>query len=319
MSGQSAIRATARSAVSADVHLAANPSNAEKQAATEVTTIRRHRLFLFTWYVLNVSLVCATLVAAYCIGWEYSTRRYLKGFSDAIIPLSAPAEEKVQAILSWMAHGPGRQVSDQTVPVVDRDPTDTLNYESLLQVCGTATNAFINLADSGGLAARRLLLLGANRGTVHVVAEILIDGRWIIVDPAFRAIPRGANGELLTAQDLADPKIFATAIRAIPHYDPTYTFQTTVHVRVSRVRYIGLPLREVLDHLLPGWENSTTMSLLLERKSMADMVIALIVVFCLLLIRTCLRWFGERRMGLHAVRIRAQVWRAVTAFLDTSS
>ena len=38
----------------------------------------------------------------------------------------------------------------------DRDPTDTLNYTSLLRVCGNATNAFINLSDSAGLAARRL-------------------------------------------------------------------------------------------------------------------------------------------------------------------
>ena len=40
-----------------------------------------------------------------------------------------------------------------------RDPQDTLNYHQLLEVCGSATNAFLNLSRSTGLQARRLLLL----------------------------------------------------------------------------------------------------------------------------------------------------------------
>lgn len=290
-----------------------------ESATISAAAAPRHRVFLALWYALNFVLVCAVLAAAYCVGWEYSTRRYLKGFSDAIIPFTAPPAQKAAAILNWMSQGPGRQVSDTNAPLVDRDPTDTLNYASLLRVCGTATNAFINLADSAGLAARRLLLLDSNRNTVHVVAEVLIDGRWIIVDPAFRTIPRGVDGGLLTAQDLANPQVLAAATSHIAEYDPSYTYNLTAHVRLSRIRYIGAPLRAVLDRLLPGWEDSTTASLLLERKSMADMVIALAILFLLLLVRMAFRWYGERRMGLRAMRIRSQVKRAVLAFLDTAS
>ncbi len=280
---------------------------------------RWRRSFLVAWYALNFVLVVATLAAASCVVWEYSTRRYLKGFSDAIIPFTATPEEKIEAILNWMANGPNRYTSGPALATTDRNPTDTLNYNSLLQVCGTATNAFINLADSGGLAARRLLLLDSRRTTKHVVAEVLINGRWIVVDPAFRALLRGANGQLLSSEELADPAVFAAATRKIPHYDADYTFDLTSHVRMTRLRYLGLPLRKALDRLLPGWEDSTTMSLLLERESLAAMVFALMVVFILLLLRVGLRWYGERRMGLRAFRIREQLRRAVLAFLDTAS
>jgi hypothetical protein len=281
--------------------------------------IRQHRLFLLTWYAINSLLVVSMIVAMYSIVWEFSTRRYLKGFSDAIIPLNAPPEEKIEAIVDWMARGPSRQEAGPDGSSPDRDPTDTLNYDSLLRICGSATNAFINLADSAGMGARRLLLLDSRHLTKHVVAEVLIEGRWIVVDPAFRAIPRDARGRLVTGRDLADPAVFAAATSKIPGYDPSYTFDNTAHLRITRLRFVGLPLRKALDLLLPGWEDSTTMSLLLERSSLAAMVFALVLVFLLSLMRVLLRWYGEKRMGLRAIRIREQVRRACVAFLDTAS
>jgi hypothetical protein len=284
-----------------------------------VPAIRQHRFFLLTWYAINLLLVISIIVAMYSIVWEFSTRRYLKGFSDAIIPLNAPPEEKIEAIVDWMARGPSRQAAGPDGSSPDRDPTDTLNYDSLLRICGSATNAFINLADSAGMGARRLLLLDSHRTTKHVVAEVLIDGRWIVVDPAYRAIPRDAQGRLMTGRELADPEAFSAATRDIPSYDPSYTFDNTAHIRITRLRFVGLPLRKALDLLLPGWEDSTTMSLLLERSSLAAMVFALVLVFLLSLVRVLLRWYGEKRMGYRAIRIREQVRRACVAFLDTAS
>jgi hypothetical protein len=287
--------------------------------AINATAAHRHRVFLATWYAINFLLVISILAAMYSIVWEYSTRRYLKGFSDAIVPATAAPEEKIEAIINWMAHGPSRQDSGPDPASPDRDPADTLNYNSLLRICGTATNAFINLADSGGLGARRLLLMDSQRFTKHVVAEVLIDGRWIVVDPAYRAIPRNSEGRLLTSRDLADPAVFSAATRNIPDYDSAYTFDHTAHVRVSRLRFVGLPLRKTLDILLPGWEDSTTVSLLLERSSLASMVFALVLVFFLSLLRVLLRWYGEKRMGFRSIRIREQFRRACVAFLDTAS
>lgn len=318
MSASKAVRAVSKAEVHADIVPSDSPVSAKLPQATQAQRPGR-RWFVLAWYAMNFLLVCAILAATYSVAWEYSTRRYLKGFSDAIIPLTAPPEEKVEAILNWMSHGPRRQLSDRDIQPTDRDPTDTLNYDSLLKVCGSATNAFINLADSAGMASRRLLLLAPNRTAVHVVAEVQIDGRWVVVDPAYRVIPRGSDGSLLTARDLADPKVFAAATSAIPKYDPSYTFASTAHVRLSAIPHIGRPLRGILDRILPGWEDSTTVSLLLERKSMDEMVFAFLLVFFLMLLRTGLRWFGERRLGLRPVRIRVQVWRAFQAFLDTAS
>jgi hypothetical protein len=278
----------------------------------------KNRLFRAVWYAGNILLILAILLAGYSAVWEYSTRKYLKGFSDAVVPLSSSAEARAEAILSWMSNGPSRQTAGPDGSSPDRDPTDTLNYASLLRVCGSATNAFINLGDSAGLVVRRLLLLDSRRLTKHVVAEILIDGRWIVVDPTFRTMLRGPGGGLLTREQLTDPAVFSAATRHIKDYDPIYSYESTAHVRISRLGFIGLPIRSVLDRLLPGWEDSTAVSLLMERESLATLVVALILVFLLGLLRVGLRWYGERRLGIRPVRVRQQVRRAFQAFLDTA-
>jgi hypothetical protein len=279
----------------------------------------RHVVFGTLWYIANTLLILAVLAACYSLIWEYSTRRYLKGFSDAIVPESSSPREKTEAIINWMAHGPARQDTLLATNSPDRDPTDTLNYSSLLQVCGSATNAFVNLADSAGLPARRLLLLDSRRLTKHVVAEVLIDGRWVVADPAFRTILKTPNGVILTRQDLNDPAVFAAATEMIPGYDPSYTFERTAHVRIARFPILGPAMRNFVDRFVPGWEDSVLVSLLLERESLAAAIITLGLVILLTLFRIALRWYAERRLGIRPVRVRHQVRRALNAFVDTAS
>jgi hypothetical protein len=274
------------------------------------------RLFHYAWLAVNGLLLIAILCTLYSIGWEFSTRRYLQGFSDAIVPATAPGDEKVEAILSWMQHGPTRLPYGPSPEVPDRNPTDTLNYDALLQVCGTATNAFINLANTGNLDVRRLLLLDHNQLTKHVVAEVLVDGRWIIVDPAYRVVFRDAQGRTVTRDDLQNPATFSAVTARIPQFPANYTFDNTVHIRIGRLHILGIPLRGILNRLAPGWADSMTMTLLVERESFAAMVASLLLVVFLLLLRYSLRWFGEARLGIHAARLRAKIYRAGVAFLD---
>ncbi len=280
--------------------------------------VQRHSLFHATWFAVNVLLVVALIFAAYSAGWEFSTRRYLKGFSDAIVPATSPGDEKIEAILNWMAHGPARKTYGTEAAQSDRDPTDTLNYDALLRVCGTATNAFINLVDTGGMQARRLLLVDLRQMTKHVVAEVLVDGRWIIVDPSFRVVLRGADGKTLTREELADPKIFKAATGNIHGYDSSYTYDRTVHIRLARIHVVGLLLRRILDQLVPGWEDAPTMTLLVERESFAALVFSALLVIFLILLRASLRWYGENRLGMRSIRIRQQLRRACHAFLDAT-
>ncbi len=277
------------------------------------------RLFHYAWLLVNALLILSVLFALYAAAWEFSTRRYLQGFSDAIVPATAPGDEKVEAILRWMQHGPARLPYGPSALVPDRDPTDTLNYDALLQVCGTATNAFINLANTGNLEVRRLLLLDQNQMTKHVVAEVLVQGKWIIVDPAYRVVFRDANGNTVNREDLLNPATFNAVISTIPKFPANYTFDNTVHVRIARLHILGVPLRAILNRFVPGWEDSMTMTLLVERESFAALVASLLLVVFLLLLRYSLRWFGEARLGIHAVRLRSKIYRAGVAFWNPAN
>jgi Transglutaminase-like superfamily len=272
---------------------------AEIRSPLSLAPNQRERIFWVVWRLCSLLLIASVLFLAYSAAWEFSTRRYLKGFSDAIVPADSAPIDKMQAILTWMSKSPARKEAGPSGAAPDRDPADTLNYASLLDVCGTATNAFINLADSTGLPARRLLLLDANRATVHVVAEVRIDGRWIIIDPAFRFIPRGPDGGLLTRTQLADPKIFSFATSKIPNYDPGYNYQSTVHVRLARVPYIGRTLRRTLNALVPGWSDSSMVSLILERDSLALFALSLVLVAYFAAARLLLRWYAASLLSLH--------------------
>jgi hypothetical protein len=279
--------------------------------------LERHRLFRAAWVVTSALLLLAIAAAAYSVVWEYSTRRYVKGFSDAIVPSSATPEEKIDAILHWMSNGPARR--DHGPDGSIRDPTETLNYASLLKVCGTATNAFVNLADSAGLSSRRLLLLDQNRRTMHVVAEVLVDGRWIVVDPVFRTVLRDATGNTVTRKDLTSRPVFLAATRGIPGYDPIYTYDRTEHVRMARLGGMGSFLRVTFGRLAPGWEDSVTASLVLERESLATMMGAVFLVMVLILIRIFLRWYGVRRLGVHPPEMGARMLRAWSAYFDSGT
>src|SRR5205814_6365539 len=163
------------------------------------------RILRIVWRSVNVALIASLLVLVYSAGWEYSVRRYLDGFDDAIIPANATPDQHVEAILTWMREGPPRSVEPFPTGFSTRDPQTTLNYQKLLSICGTATNAFLNLARNSNLQARRLLLLTPESNTKHVVTEVLLHGQWIVVDPTFRVVMRNAKGEMLTRKDLQNP------------------------------------------------------------------------------------------------------------------
>jgi len=109
-------------------------------------------VFRTAWWTTNVLLALVFASLIYSAGWEYSVRQYLKGFSDAVVPAAASPEQKVEAILNWMRSGAPRPVAANPEEFSKRDPEATLNYEQLLAVCGTATNAFLNLSRSAGVA-----------------------------------------------------------------------------------------------------------------------------------------------------------------------
>jgi len=275
---------------------------------------RRHGIFRGVWWSVNSLLLVALLALVYSGAWEYSVRRYLDGFSDAIVPDSEPAERQVEAILDWMRKGPPRAVAADPSALPGRDPEATLNYRQLLSVCGTATNAFLNLARSNGLSARRLLLMTPDNKAKHVVAEILIDGRWVVADPAYRILLRDANGHLLTREELRNPAVLAEATRTVPNYPKEYTYEKFAHVRLARLPMQGFHLRWVLDKIAPGWEESVDWTLLLERESFFALFASALGFLVLLLVRFLLGWFADHRLMISRFQLRSQFIRAGTTF-----
>jgi len=274
--------------------------------------------FRVCWYAVNVLLIVSLGAVLYSVGWESSTRSYLKGFSDAIVPYSNSPEQKVETILAWMQHGPARRSTTDPNSLDARNPEDTLNYRQLLEVCGTATNAFVNLAQSSGLHARRLLLLDDNRVAKHVVVEVLLDSRWIIVDPSHHAMFRVPSGHMLTRAELQDPAIFRAATAAMPNYPSSYTYGRTAHIRLSRIPWVGRYIRRAFNFIWPSWEESIDWTLLLERDSFAMLTISILLLGFALASRLLLGWYGSRRLGIVRVRLRDQVIRAGEVLFSNS-
>lgn len=262
------------------------------------------------WYLANILLAVSIALVLFSSGWEFSTRSYLKGFSDAIIPSSDTAEQKIQAILLWMQHGPARRSTLDPEVLATRNPEDTLNFKQLLEVCGTASNAFVNLAQSSGLRARRLLLLDENQRSKHVVVEVLVDSRWIVVDPAYHAMLRLSDGRPATREELRNPEIFRVATQTIPHYPSIYSYERTAHVRLARIPVFGSLLRQTLNFVWPSWEESINWTLLLERESFALLTISILLLGFALAARLILAWYCSRKLGIARVRLRDQLARA---------
>src|SRR5215475_8055196 len=150
--------------------------------------------FRAAWRAVNFLLAASLVCLAYAAAREWSVRQYLHGFSDAVVSTSELPEQRIEAILAWMKNGPARAEAARPDDLSPRNPENTLNYRQLLLVCGSATNAFLNLSRSSGLESRRLLLLTPERKTKHVVAEVKLDGRWVVVDATYRVMMKDAAG-----------------------------------------------------------------------------------------------------------------------------
>lgn len=279
--------------------------------------MKPHYGFRCIWWLSNLLLALAVVSTVWSGVWELSVRRYLRGFSDAVVPAASSTKERVEAILAWMQNGPPRQDTTWQTKVSPRDPEDTLNYRQLLEVCGSATNAFLNLSRSTGVEARRLLLLTPQRTTKHVVAEVNVDGRWVIVDATYRTFMKDDHGNLLTRKDLQNPQLFREAIRVLPNYPPEYTYESFAHVRLAALPLHGANVRAVLDRVLPAWDEYLDWSLLLERRSFMYFFLSATALVFLLLVRLVLGWIADRRLRVPRFRLRANLSRATAAFFTS--
>jgi hypothetical protein len=159
-------------------------------------------------------------------------------------------------------------------------------------------------------------LLSPDHAAKHVVAEVLINQRWIVVDPTYRVIMQDAQGHLLTRKELQDPAIFNQAIGKIPGYPREYSYESVAHVRLSRLPFQGFHLRRVFDAIYPGWEEAVDWSLLLERVSYFYLVLASVATIFLLLVRQALAWYADSMLRIPRFHFRENLIRAGAAFFS---
>ena len=240
-------------------------------------------------------LISSVLLILSGLAWEFSTRMYLSGFANAVLPFTSSPESKVVAILSWMAKGPARSTEYFSDDGENRDPVDTLNYKELLTVCGTGTNAFVNLASAGGIEARRLLLLDEqNRSTNHVVAEVHIDGRWVVVDPSYHAVLRGKDGHLLTRRELANSDVLREATQNLPDYDLAYNYEHTAFIHVAGLPILGAFLQRMMSAIPPSWQDSVNLTVLVERQSYDTIVVGIALFLFAIFLQRLVNWYGRK-------------------------
>ena len=186
-------------------------------------------------------------------------RAYLQGFAEAIVPLDASPSKKVDALLRYFRHHPPRfkgALSDW-----DKDPVAALRFSELLKSCGSAANAFVFLARSLGIPARELLLLNEQGIVQHVVAEVRLDERWVVVDPAFGLAMKDRDNRWLSKEDLRDPKTLRQATRHVA-YPLNYTYDRTAYINWRKVPLVGQWLGDWLRKR--GWEERLGRPLVLD-------------------------------------------------------
>jgi hypothetical protein len=268
------------------------------EQATSVEAKDRHTISTNSWpfivgrYSGGLTLFAATILLLYGLVWDYSTRRYISGFSDAIVPLQGSPEQKSLALLAWLRDEPERKdrFMDQSTT---RDPVGIVQDARLLRICGSASNAFVNLAEASGVKTRRLLLLDEYGNTMHVVVEVRWEEGWVVVDPTFRTVFRDPTGRALTKNDLRYPDVFRDAIGRIPNYSPTYKFDRTVHIHLTRIPVLGVLIRRTLDSLVPGWEESINWGYLPEHPSLWPVVLSMPLFMLGILILKIVRRFNR--------------------------
>jgi transglutaminase-like putative cysteine protease len=259
----------------------------------------------------NVLLALALVATIWSGVSEFYIRQYLKGFSAAIVMEAASPQQKVEAILAWMSAGPPRLDAEHAENPSPPDSQATLNFQELLEVCGSSTNAFLYLSRSAGLETRRLLLLTPELTTKHVVAEVYLDGQWVIVDPAYRVLMKDARGNLLTRNDLQNPETLRQATSSLPDYRPEYTYERLAHVRLP---FPGVRMQRLLNRLFPGWDEHLDWSFTWERRSFQYFFLSASSLIFLVFVRVILAWVADHYLHVPRFHLFANLGRATVSF-----
>ncbi len=239
-----------------------------------------HPLFRAVWYTGNILLISRS-VAGRVFGrlGVFDPQILERVFRCRRSRFSHPPKAKVEAILRWMSQGParpaGRSGSFFTRPRSNR------YFQLHVAVAKFAVRR--QMPSSTSLIAR-------DAGPAPVAPRFPANDearggrgldRWAL-DCRRSGISHDAARQPMAASDARATERSAVFLRRDPRRSAVttdYTYDRTVHVRLSRLGLMAPPLRSALNLISPRLGRFHTLSLLMERESLATMVVALIFVF----------------------------------------
>ena len=134
--------------------------------------------------------------------FDKETRKNLRNSVPADIKLMETDKDKYLALAKWV-RGETKKVESE---IVIANPYVNLKEMQAGKgaICGTMTHVFVASANSLGLPARYILLLrdlSYENYDTHAVAEVYIDGQWVVIDPTFNAYYT-INGKMASAIEI---------------------------------------------------------------------------------------------------------------------
>jgi hypothetical protein len=123
----------------------------------------------------------------------------LRGIAHRLVAAQGTNRERLRALMDW-AHenvrpayaAPARVVTDTLFGIVRRG----------YGFCDQTNHVFAALAHYAGYDAHLLFLRDAHGFSTHTVAEVRVDGRWVVVDAYLGTLFLDRNGRLASVADL---------------------------------------------------------------------------------------------------------------------
>jgi hypothetical protein len=157
-----------------------------------------------------------------------------------------------------------------------------------------------------------LLLTNERHGAKHVVAEVYLDGRWVVVDPGFRALLRDGNGRLLTKEELRDAIIFRQATGGIAGYNPEYTYDRTGYIRFEKIPIVGKALRRLTGVLFRRPPEEIPRPRFLDRSELVVLYLGVVGIVAGVILHIIWGHFViKRHFGIRRLRLRERVLSSV--------
>lgn len=206
-------------------------------------TLREHSA-LSVSYSASVEGTETTLINAY---GTISGVGFYRRTAARLVATATSDRARLEAMMNW-AHenvrpqyaAPGRIVRDNFYDIVRRG----------FGFCDQTAHVFATLATYAGYDSRLWFLINDEGVSPHAVAEVLIEGHWVVVDPWQGVVWKSTDGRLATIAD-ATPELLATwgydrwgvllhfftqgkEFRAFPYQSPL-AFAQKVVSKVARV------------------------------------------------------------------------------------